>query len=111
MKGAFRCPPAQRSAPLARFTINSVFHASARARGKSESYQASEGDNIGGAHNDRTPGASSGHPRASARGVCALYRGRERGIGDPGVGWRWGIIARLRSLREEDSVGRLHDSR
>lgn len=56
--------------------------------------------------------------REPLRGICAkravvytLYRGRERGIGDPGLGWRWGIIARLRSLREEDSVGRLHDSR
>ena len=35
--------------------------------------------------------------------ACTLYRGRKLGIRDP-VGWRWGIIARLRSLREEDSM-------
>lgn len=35
--------------------------------------------------------------------ACTLHRGRKHGIKDP-VGWRWGIIARLRSLREEDSI-------
>lgn len=39
----------------------------------------------------------------SATRVHVIYRGRKLGIRDP-VGWRWGIIARLRSLREEDSM-------
>jgi len=98
----------RQSASLARFSLD-FSNTGTRAREIQEQTE-SEGDNIGGAHNDRTPGASSGHPR-KVRVVYTLYRGRERGIGDPGVGWRWGIIARLRSLREEDSVGRLHDSR
>lgn len=53
-----------------------VFHASARAREIREraSERTCEGDNIGGAHNDRTPGASSGHPR-QARVWCTRFIG------------------------------------
>jgi len=108
-----------------------LFRGPARARGKSKSYRERERDNIGGAHNDpktgslfargQPPSAQRSSPMShmSARPYRELERwgggGGARGGGQgtrnqrsPGVGWRWGIIARLRSLREEDSAGRLH---